>query len=191
MSGSQVHHVSALVLHKKDFGQKQRRVLMISDIIPFFWAKIYGAGYSSRLSAVTAPFSLIQAKISDSPYGWKLEDCSGKEFFSHINENLNYFYMVCNWVKYLIKTSGAGEDNRLFNAVLPLMQATHKDRNIDMLDVLFYTRLLHLQGILPEYIREYAGYNLLENSIQHYESLNFNWSKLKRELKDYIKRNNF
>ncbi len=187
----QAYHIHALVLHKKDISQRHRRVLMSSDTVPFFWAKAYGAAHSSRLSSLTSPFTLIQAKIVDSPYGWQIEDCHGIEFFSHINESLDYFHMVCNWVKHLIKTSGAGEDNRLFQSILPLMQATHQERNIDMLDVLFYARFLHLQGLLPEFVKGQASASLLHHEIEHYENWDFNWSALKTELKDYVKRNNF
>lgn len=188
---NQTYHIQALVLHKKDISQRHRRILLISDLVPFFWAKAYGAAHSSRLSSVTSPFTLIQAKIVDSPYGWQVEDCHGIEYFSHINENLEYFHMVCNWVKYLIKTSGAGEDSRLFQSMLPLMQATHCERNIDMLDVLFYTRFLYLQGLLPEFIKGHRTSTLLSDDIEYYEKLDFNWPALKRELQDYTKRNNF
>lgn len=187
----QVYHIHALVLHKKDINQRHRRVLMSSDTIPFFWAKVYGAAHSSRLSSVTSPFTLIQAKVIGSSYGWQIEDCHGIEFFSHINENLDYFHMVCTWVKHLIKTSGAGDDNRLFNSILPLMQATHQERNIDMLDVLFYTRFLYLQGLLPEFVKGHPSSTLLHHNIVHYENLSFNWPVLKTELKDYVKKNNF
>lgn len=188
MSEKNTHFIHALVLHKKDISHAHRRVLLVSQELPFFWATAFGAAHSARLSGLTSPFVLIQAKVTHSPYGPQLSDCHGLEFYTQINESLEYFHMVSAWVKMLLQSSGIGEDRRLFTMLHPLFQETQNLCPWVILDTLFCAQFLHLSGQLPASLEGICLEELLKETPQVQREKNIDWDKLRKTLQIYLNR---
>ncbi|MGL4525133.1 MAG: hypothetical protein ACRCVN_06410 [Spirochaetia bacterium] len=154
----------AFILAKKDKSKSIRKILIVGEYIPFSYISAFGASHSSVISALTSPFVLVNIRLKEQKWGFNLIDGYMIQHYPQINENLEYFEIVYEWVNILIKTHGAGADERVFTLLEKLFAGIENSVAPVVLNGIFYANFLHIMGVLPE-CQIYSHLEILENNL--------------------------